>query len=378
MNRTDRPSTPPPLHSIHRGIVTRLVPYGCFVKLSPPSSHHSGLVHISQLHPTKIEHVRDVVDVDMQVYVKIMRVETLQQHDERSADPRTKTKHRIRLSMKYVNQENGHDDDPDNTRTEIDSSRSGRKGGGANDIDRGVDSVLGRALSSNIGMSCALDPGNLILRGSTAAAGGDDDGARVTYNGYCLVGEEEGEEEEDVAYDREENRVHDRNKEDSRETTNMIRPMGRGRGTTLPAWMTRGNDHDALGKLDRAGMVHDKQNDSDEDSHPKEKGRKHGKKDDRHDQRSKRHKKHDRRKDRRRRKHEHRSSPSTSSCSSSREKKRSHRDRNDRSHKRRKVRHTEYSESPARKGDFKPDAQFANVEEARAVMERLERQRRER
>ncbi|KAL3802673.1 hypothetical protein HJC23_011997 [Cyclotella cryptica] len=407
------PPPPPPLHSIHRGIVTRLTPYGCFVRLL--HSPHSGLVHISQLHPTKVDDVRNVVDVEGEVYVKVMEVcvdsdrnDNVDDDGDGGGEGRSKhNRPRIKLSMKYVDQENGMDLDPDHSKMEQDLFHSGRRGGiGGGGDSRGergggggggVDTLLGRALSSNIGMSCAMDPGNLILRGKVSGGAGGADGSDVVFNGYSLVGEEEGEaedvmyeranEKEEQAFHRNNNNNNNNNKDMGVAETKMVRPMGRGRGTTLPAWMTRGDADDRLGTLDRSKHIHRKGdgNDSEEedaDSRRRRKGSKHGRKDKRH-KHHKRREKHDRHEEDRRRRRDRSPSYSYSSSvrsespSPSRERKRAHRKRNDSSRKRYKERRS--SRSPSRERNSKANnSEFASVEEAKAVMERLERRRRER
>ena len=92
---------PPELYSITKGVVTRIEPYGCFVKLQ--DSPISGLVHISQLYSTKVENVTDVVSLDDEVYVKVMDVQVETVEDAESG--RTRQRHKVKLSMKYVHQE---------------------------------------------------------------------------------------------------------------------------------------------------------------------------------------------------------------------------------------------------------------------------------
>ena len=88
----------------------------------------------------------------------------------------------------------GQDLDPDNENMENDMQRTrGGSGninqGNANDGTHGANSQLGRALASNIGMSIAVDPGNLVLKGKI----GGGRAAESSFNGYALVGEDEGE-----------------------------------------------------------------------------------------------------------------------------------------------------------------------------------------
>ena len=64
--------TPEP-YSISRGIVSRIEPYGYFVKLH--SSPITGLDHISQLHASITADVNDVVSIEDEVWVKVMDVQ---------------------------------------------------------------------------------------------------------------------------------------------------------------------------------------------------------------------------------------------------------------------------------------------------------------
>lgn len=152
MNHHRRPPFEPPApYSIQRGIISRIESFGAFVKLA--DSPLTGLVHISQLHPSKVDNVNDVVELDMDVFVKVIEVSAESYEDESG---RQRQRHRVKLSMKYVDQDSGRDLDPDNIQMEQDLFRSGGnrsrnpdEGGGTG----GADSTLGRALASNIGMS---------------------------------------------------------------------------------------------------------------------------------------------------------------------------------------------------------------------------------
>lgn len=374
---------PPELYSIHRGVVTRIEPYGCFVKLHT-ASPISGLVHISQLHANRITDVNDVVSMDMEVWVKVIDVQVENIEDADSG--RTRQRHKIKLSMKYVHQDTGEDLDPRNEQLEGDLQRSrggggggGSRGNAAIDGTSGADSQLGRALASNIGMSSAIDPGSLILKGKGGAV------ATTSFNGYALVGEDEGEMP-----------AEEKKMEAKSEQPEVVRPMGRGRGTTLPAWMTRSDPDDRLGSMngakDSGGSMDKKDNDKQGDGHKRNKHDKRHKKErhrnhSRHSSSRKHGKKHKKRKDRGRSRSHSYSSYSTSSSvasgsysrsrsRSSERRSRSHRKK--KSHNKHRSRRREYSRSRSRSGSPPPEkSDFANVEEARAIMERLERRRRE-
>ena len=72
-----------------QGRVTRLAPYGAFVEIHPGLE---GMVHISELGWSRVEKPGDVVQVDDQVMVRVMKVETGEKPDQP----------RISLSMKQV------------------------------------------------------------------------------------------------------------------------------------------------------------------------------------------------------------------------------------------------------------------------------------
>ena len=99
-----QPYAPPP-NSVQKGTVTRLEPYGCFVQLT--SFRARGLVHKSQLASYRVENVEDAVAVDDSVYVKVTEV-TKQPHEDGSG----RVRHKISLSMKYADQDDGTDLDP--------------------------------------------------------------------------------------------------------------------------------------------------------------------------------------------------------------------------------------------------------------------------
>lgn len=313
--------------------------------------------------------MNDVVELDMDVYVKVMEVSVDSFEDESG---RQRQRHRVKLSMKYVDQETGRDLDPDNTEIEQDMFRSG--GNKSRNTDEsgtgGADSMLGRALASNIGMSSAIDPGNLILKGKQK-------GGTASFNGYALVGEEEGE---DATVPHAKNEAGLGNPPEDR----VVKPMGRGRGTTLPAWMTRSDGDDKLGSLKQSTNDNDRDDDrSEESSYRHRRSSKHSKKEKRH-KHHKRHKKHRHKESRRR----DRSRSPSRSRSRSRERRRSHKhsrrsrrdERYSRSRSRSRSHDGRYSRSRSRSlsrnggHNSTQPPKFASVEEAKAIMQRLERQ----
>ena len=210
----------PPSNTVQRGTIQRIETYGAFVQLRDYRAR--GLVHKSQLSKIRIESVEDVIDLNDEVFVKVTDV--TQEIDEETG----KVRHRVSLSLRYADQENGTDLDPDGIAAAADASRRGNRGDGT----PGDPSTLEQNLNSTIGMGLAIDPlatmrqvhgGRLVLKGSREKGG-------VLFNGYALVDDDEGE----VSIDHTQQPIAP-----PAPVNNLVRPMGRGRGSTLPAWMTR-------------------------------------------------------------------------------------------------------------------------------------------
>ena len=142
-----------------------------------------------------MEKVEDAVSVDDVVWVKVLSVT-----NEQSAEGKMRT--RVQLSIKDATQ--------DGSAQDLTS---------ADDAKRDQAAQLGQALNSTIGISLGLDPmgdGGLIMKYNASK------GSLI--HGYALVDDTEGEPDPSPAVP-------------------IIRPpTGRGRGATLPAWMTRRND----------------------------------------------------------------------------------------------------------------------------------------
>lgn len=86
-----------------KGFVTRLAPYGAFIRLN---SRQSGLVHISQISfnsRNRVNNVDDVLQPNQQVFVKITDIQV----EKRSG--RFNSKEKISLSMRGIDQETGLD-----------------------------------------------------------------------------------------------------------------------------------------------------------------------------------------------------------------------------------------------------------------------------
>ena len=100
----------PEVGVIYEGTVVKVVDFGAFVNFFGP---RDGLVHISQMAPTRVEQVSDVVKEGDKVKVKLLGF------DDRG---------KVRLSMKHVNQETGEEIVYENEPAE--QPREKREGGG--------------------------------------------------------------------------------------------------------------------------------------------------------------------------------------------------------------------------------------------------------
>jgi predicted RNA-binding protein with RPS1 domain len=184
------------LDSMHEGRVVRIEDYGAFVQIGD----RRGLVHISQLASMRVEKVTDVLDINDNVWVKVIDVEVAEGGRDK-----------LRLTMKNVPQDG----------TAIEAQESERRAQG---LSKGIE----QNLNSTIGMAVARDPmaKGLILKQSGAPA-------RII-NGYALLDEEA---EDDLTPS---NVLAGEPKENFKEKVTEVKPIGRGRGATLPAWMVAG------------------------------------------------------------------------------------------------------------------------------------------
>mmetsp|Transcript_2343 Transcript_2343/g.3432 ORF Transcript_2343/g.3432 Transcript_2343/m.3432 type:complete len:342 (+) Transcript_2343:28-1053(+) len=198
---------------IERGKVTRIEPYGAFVQFERFRAR--GLVHISHLASYQVEKVKDAVNVNDDVWVKVLEVQ------KEIDDTTGKTRHKLRLSMKYASQ--------DGSRKDLEEELTAGKR---------TYEKLEQNLTGTIGMGLALDPmagfvssnsGNkrITLRSKPNAQ------STTVINGYALVNDTEGEPELPLDYS-----PGPSSAPAATEHT-VMKPMGRGRGTTLPAWMTQ-------------------------------------------------------------------------------------------------------------------------------------------
>jgi predicted RNA-binding protein with RPS1 domain len=199
---------PPKEGDIFEGKIIKIESYGAFCSLL--GTWWQGLIHISQLYCSRVEHVEDVVSLNDIVWVKVIQVEQPQNQSQSDCSDR-RPRLRIKLSMKDVSQ--------DGSRKDLGRQR---------DDDQQVKAQLETNLNAMIGVGVARDPmvnARLILKGMSNATSTTVTSFR---GGYTLVGNDEGEVSE------------------TEPPTNVASdplgphstPIGRGRGATLPAWMT--------------------------------------------------------------------------------------------------------------------------------------------
>eukprot|EP00887_Chlorella_sp_A99_P003531 scaffold7.g3531.t1 len=125
---------PPELHSVHRGVVQSVRPFGVFVRIDGFRKY--GLVHFSQISDhlhlerdagdeERISTIGEVLSVDEPVWVKVVEV----QFDERGP--------KIGCSIKLVDQRDGTDLDPNNLKYRP------REGGGGPARDQPIGASAG-------------------------------------------------------------------------------------------------------------------------------------------------------------------------------------------------------------------------------------------
>eukprot|EP00978_Attheya_sp_CCMP212_P034845 scaffold148432_cov55-Attheya_sp.AAC.1 len=354
----------PPVHTIQKGTVARVEPYGAFIQLMEYKAR--GLVHISQLASFKVEKVEDAVSMNDVVWVKVLEV--TEEMDEETG----KRRHKVRLSMKYAAQEDGADLDPDQSAATAEAERKGGGdfggGGGPSSSSAGGasshmngSSALAQSLNSTIGMGIAIDPMQQVSSkgGRQLVLRQGEKSAATVFNGYALVDDDEGESDVVVPPIVEASAVP------VPVVVPAMKPLGRGRGTTLPAWMTRPQEETTNGPV---GVGRSRREDrtsrsrSSSRDEPR-KQRKHGSSSSRKDHSSSR-----RREDRTHRK---RKSSSSRHHHHRHEDKSSSRKRSSRSRRHSRSRSRSRSSSHSDNGDG--NGQFSSIDEAKRLIAKLER-----
>ena len=238
------PLSPPAQGSIWEGEIQRIQPYGAFCSFGPVIGKESeaedkyqrrrrrawqGLVHISKLSATRVEKVEDVIGIDERVWVKVLEVERQdpdnfnhQNHINSKRMIQAQPRYRINLSMKDVSQDG----------TGLDLGRE-------SEAKKQVANQLETNLNSMIGMGVARDPMDRLVLKSASRNGNNPSAKTVFRGGYTLVDDDEGEPES----------ISSTVVPNTASSAYHKAPMGRGRGATLPAWMTKtegpvGTPHD--------------------------------------------------------------------------------------------------------------------------------------
>jgi predicted RNA-binding protein with RPS1 domain len=368
---------PPPIGSIERGEVMRIEDYGAFVQLERYRGMR-GLVHISQIASTRLEAVTDAVSVQDTVWVKVLEV-------SEEASPDGRPRHKIRLSMKDASQDG-----------------SAQDLGAISEAREQASHALESNLNSTIGMGVARDPMAGYSSGSRLVMKHEKKDALVI-NGYALVDDTEGELPEPAPAPV---NVNVNLNVNVAPMAAPKAPMGRGRGTTLPAWMTNQGSTDEPGPIkgsDKHGSDDDssvsgrrghrkKKDKSKRKDRKKHSSRKHDDRDrhressKRSSKRSKRHYSEDEEEERRharKRKSHRRSRSSSSEEDSTKDQDRAGRRRHDNRDKQSDESGRERDRSRPRKNrDQYSDAsddgiQFQSVEEAKKLIEEIDAKRRE-
>ncbi|KAL3763450.1 hypothetical protein ACHAW5_002702 [Stephanodiscus triporus] len=245
---------------------------GCFVKLHPPPTAPSssppatipisGLVHVSQLYANgRVTNVSDIVSLDDVVWVKVTEVVVesidVDGGDGAAAVGHQRKRHKIGLSMKYVDQETGADVDPDNELLGEDLNQRRRRRWGREEGRRGrggFDDGDGGTRGADFGARAGTGvehrhrqrhrSGESDTQGKEDGYDGRDDGGiqRIRVGGggrgravasarYPRAARRRRDGPSVVLVDECDDYDDDDDEAD-----------GEGRGTTLPAWMTRRDD----------------------------------------------------------------------------------------------------------------------------------------
>jgi hypothetical protein len=290
------------------------------------------------------------VSMNDEVWVKVLEV--TEGMDEETG----KRRHKVRLSMKYAAQEDGADLDPDQSAASAEAERKGGGdfGGGPSSgaggaMSHGNNSALAQSLNSTIGMGIAIDPMQQILKGGRQLVlrQGEKSAATV-FNGYSLVDDDEGESEVVVPPIME-----------ASVPAVPMKPLGRGRGTTLPAWMTRPQEENdgPVGRSGREDRTSRSRSSSREEESRKQ--RKHGSSSRHHSSSSSSRR---RREDRAHRKRK------SSSRHHRQDGKSSSRKRSSRSR-----RHSRSRSQSSSRSDNDGNGQFSSIDEAKRLIAKLER-----
>lgn len=332
----------------------------------------------------KVDTVEDSVSLRDAIWVKVLEIQEEDNDNNNNNESGRGRRRRMRLSKKDASQ--------DGLRQDLGQQRQ---------AEEDMKNQITQNLNSSIGMGVALDPmaaqqqqlsnrnSNIVLKKQQASSN-----AGRLINGYALVDDTEGELPPSLSKEQG-NNGDDKVAAVNSDHQHQVRPMGRGRGTTLPAWMTR-----TTASTPNEGGPTGRDSDSNDDEKKRRRRRKKRKRDDerqRHRRRKEEKKKRKRKRDssssRRRRKDydddysqdslgTESSLGSLSSTSSSRRhrRRRRHRSRSSRRHRRRRDHDSDDESAYSREGSSDEsrttnndkDVRFRSVEDAKKLIEKLE------
>ena len=228
------------------GKIVRITDYGAFCELNIDHNDNlfggrgknyrpiRGLIHISQLSSTRVENVNDVVSMDDSVWVKVLDISEYDaatpnsdNNTDRYHTSHRNPRHKVSLSLKDASQDGSGRD-----LAEEESNEKQQRLKSSTQMESN--------LNSTIGMGIARDPMDPMAQ-RILLKQDKKKGAGALINGYSLVDDTEGEPcppamgDPGVSATRPSAAITDS------VGSGRLAPMGRGRGATLPAWMTQPN-----------------------------------------------------------------------------------------------------------------------------------------
>ena len=176
---------------VYKGIVRKIEVYGAFIEIVPYRSQ--GLCHVSHVARDKVESIDDVLTLNQDCYIKVLSVEM-----QANGRPR------ISLSIKYANQSDGTDRDPNKIEQEMEEKRRQPRG----DQATAQSTIELGAIFNTVCLRCG-QPGHIATE--------------------CFV---TGSKTYDLIVD------DDAPKKEPSPPPQPSLAVGRGRGVNLPSWMT--------------------------------------------------------------------------------------------------------------------------------------------
>jgi len=238
---------------IFQGKVMKIESFGAFVSL--PNCRTQGLLHISQLSKERVENVNDVIGVDDTVFVKVLNVEL--------GDGRP----RVSLSMKYISQSDGRDQDGNGIMAESEARRKRPTHRDAQPIQ----------LAAIYNTTCSKCGGSGHIASECYSLGDqkyelipdDYDDHLSSFN--TSTNTKYSNNSINTHRNSESSNYNDSTRRDSNQTQSSMYvqkereirpPMGRGRGATLPSWMTSSPASTSNREIDLGGGIYRSRADS--------------------------------------------------------------------------------------------------------------------